>query len=980
MRPVNNTTNGWRSTTATFKRQLSNLTVFRAVLIFSLLAGLALSFTLIPNSATTAQERKPEVATQDLSLPDAESRGLIKASDLIAPVELVLSAPEGGACTWTAAPAYPVTILDQATAGTSNGLYVFAGVSTAIVASARKFDGTVWTDIAPYPVAVEFPAAVSNGTDVFIMNGIATGSIYQTALNRYNTGSNTYTALAPNTVGTWNQAAVFLNNKIYKMGGTALVGAAAAATNVVEIYDVATNTWTLGAPLPLATSFPAAFTNGGFVYVAGGLQGTPAAGSAKTYRYDPATNTWDDAAIADLPATRWGAAAAFFSGGGVLAGGYVGGDATANISTSVIEWNPSSNTWTPLPSMLAERSRMSGAVYNNGFHVIGGRSIASAAFVGTNNNQRLTCASNIAVPVPGSVNIASESCGTPNGVPDPGETLTVTLPFSNVGDIPTTNLTVTLQATGGVVAANTQTYGAIPPGGAATTRTFTFQVAPGTVCGSNVTLTFTVSDGATNYANVTRVYTTGIRSTVFSENFDGVTAPALPAGWTNTQISGTEINWVTSTTTPSSAPNAAFANDPATVNLSALTSPAVAITAPDAQISFKNKFITETNFDGTVLEYSTNNGTTWTDVITGGGTFVSGGYTGTLSTGFANPLPGRMAWTGTSPGSAYIDTVVNLPASLNGQSVRFRWLMGSDNAVAATGSWVDDVKVLGARVCNTNCTTSVCNFQKKFDYDGDGKADVSVYRPAATGVWYLLNSGSAAASTAFGATGDVIVPADYDGDGKTDIAVYRGGTWFLQRSTAGFTGVNFGSGTDIPEPADIDGDGKSELVVFRPSNGVWYTYNLTGGATTSTAFGQSGDRPVVGDYDGDCKGDLAVFRPSNGTWYIARSSGGFTGVAFGQSGDLTVPADYDGDGKTDVAVFRSGVWYILRSTAGFSGVTFGFGTDLPVPADYDGDNKADLAVFRPSVGNWFIQRTTAGFTGVTFGASSDVPTPYAYVP
>ncbi len=576
----------------------------------------------------------------------------------------------------------------------------------------------------------------------------------------------------------------------------------------------------------------------------------------------------------------------------------------------------------------------------------------------------------------GAVTITAESCGTPNGSPDPGETVTVSLPLSNNGGSATTNLTGTLQATGGVSAAVVQNYGAIAPG-AMTTRTFTFTVSNTVACGSNVVLSFVIADGATTYAPATQTFTTGTAVVSLSQNFDGVTAPALPAGWTNTAITGTAINWVTSTTTPSSAPNAAFAPDVATVNLASLTSPSVVIQSAAAKLKFKNRFNTEDTFDGMVLEFSTNGGSTWTDVITGGGTFASGGYTDTLSTGFMNPLPGRMAWSGNSGG--YIDTEVNLPASLNGQTVQFRWLMGADSSVTVAGGgvWVDDVQVLGGVTCACSGTTA-CTFQKKFDYDGDSKADVSVFRPGATGVWSLLNSGSASTSTAFGTTGDVIVPADYDGDGKTDVAVYRGGTWYLNRSQLGFTGVSFGAAGDIPEPADINNDGKAELIVFRPSTGAWYTYDLAGGTSTSLAFGQSGDRPVVGDYDGDCKADFAVFRPSNGTWYIAKSSGGFQSTTFGASGDLTVPADYDGDGKTDVAVFRSGVWYILGSTAGFSGTTFGFGTDLPVPADYDGDNKADIAVFR--TGTWYIQRTMSGFTGVAFGLSSDIPTPYAYVP
>jgi len=272
---------------------------------------------------------------------------------------------------------------------------------------------------------------------------------------------------------------------------------------------------------------------------------------------------------------------------------------------------------------------------------------------------------------------------------------------------------------------------------------------------------------------------------------------------------------------------------------------------------------------------------------------------------------------------------------------------------------------------------NVANRRVFSDFDGDGKSDISVFRPE-NGFWYILGSQNGFSGTQFGAISDRIVPADYDGDGRTDLAVYRDGNWFLQRSSAGFSSVSFGVSTDIPQPADFDNDGKAELAVFRPSNGYWYVMNLVTGEFTATQFGQAGDRPVAADYDGDGKADYAVYR--NGNWYILRSQDGFIGVGFGEAADKPVPADYDGDGRTDIAVFRpsNGTWYLQRSTAGFTGIQFGISTDLPTPADYDGDGKTDIAVFRN--GMWYLQRSTQGFTGVTFGADTDKPVPNAFIP
>lgn len=261
-----------------------------------------------------------------------------------------------------------------------------------------------------------------------------------------------------------------------------------------------------------------------------------------------------------------------------------------------------------------------------------------------------------------------------------------------------------------------------------------------------------------------------------------------------------------------------------------------------------------------------------------------------------------------------------------------------------------------------------------FDFDGDGRSDISVFRPL-EGNWYIQQSTAGYTGTHFGITTDKLVPADYDADGKTDVAVFRDGAWYLMGSTSGFRAYTFGQAGDIPQPADFNGDGQAELCVFRPSDGGWYKLDLNGNVFTAVIFGTNGDKPVVGDYDGDGKADPAVYR--GGAWYILGSIQGYYGVNFGIATDKVVPADYDGDGKTDQAVVRDGFWYLLQSTAGYTGFQWGLSTDTPVAADYDGDGKADVSVYRD--GQWYLLQSTAGYAGANFGLPTDTPVPNSFV-
>ena len=270
-----------------------------------------------------------------------------------------------------------------------------------------------------------------------------------------------------------------------------------------------------------------------------------------------------------------------------------------------------------------------------------------------------------------------------------------------------------------------------------------------------------------------------------------------------------------------------------------------------------------------------------------------------------------------------------------------------------------------------------------YDVDGDGKADVAIYRQS-TGGWYVLRSSdSTLMQTAWGCPSclDAPVTADYDGDGKSDVGVYRASTgeWFLSRSGGGSQTIMWGcpSCGDVPVPGDYDGDGRADIAVYRQSTGQWFINRSGGGGLLHAAWGcpSCGDLPVAADYDDDGNADFAVYRSSTGEWFIHRSGGG--GLMHADWGcpscnDLPVPGDYDGDGRADVAVYRRSlnVWFIDRSSGvGPLQVSWGCANcgDLPAVADFDGDGKSDIAVYRVTSGQWSILRSNStpwtGFWG-----------------
>ena len=179
---------------------------------------------------------------------------------------------------WTEQSPYPIAISGQAVASVGGNVYSFGGiVNNTAIANAYKYTPATntWTPIASLPAPRGWFSGTSDGTYIYLLGGVDQNFNTTATLWRYDPISNTYnTSLPSYTIPTYFHASAYLNGKIYRIAGRAI-----GTDFHVEVYDIATNTWSMAANYPFANHSLMAAALGSYIYAGGGN-----ASPDKTYR------------------------------------------------------------------------------------------------------------------------------------------------------------------------------------------------------------------------------------------------------------------------------------------------------------------------------------------------------------------------------------------------------------------------------------------------------------------------------------------------------------------------------------------------------------------------------------------------------------------------------------------------------------------------------------------------------------------------
>jgi N-acetylneuraminic acid mutarotase len=251
--------------------------------------------------------------------------------------------------------------------------------------------GDVWTQKKPMPHPLHHAAVAVRNGKMYLFGGFdlpVSGPPGWNPVNdvwEYDPATDGWRALAPMPTARGAGVAAVVDGKFYVVGGAGPTPDASTpilrprqpqrSLATVEEYDPTTNTWRARSPLPTPCNHMGGEAVNGKIYVIGGrLSGAFIIGLPGNINlvqaYDPVTDSW--VTKSPMPTARSGLNTASLNGIIFVAGGEVQDDKYLAAFRAFEAYDPASDTWWQLPSMLLPRHECIMAALNNRIHVAGG--------------------------------------------------------------------------------------------------------------------------------------------------------------------------------------------------------------------------------------------------------------------------------------------------------------------------------------------------------------------------------------------------------------------------------------------------------------------------------------------------------------------------------------------------------------------------------------------------------------------------------
>jgi N-acetylneuraminic acid mutarotase/glucose/arabinose dehydrogenase/endonuclease/exonuclease/phosphatase family metal-dependent hydrolase len=271
---------------------------------------------------------------------------------------------------WSAEISLPVAIQEVSVTALNNQVYVVGGsTNQARVNTVYAFDPASpgWTTRAPYPGTPRDHIGIAAiGGMLYLVGGVAEWPAPSVAtVQRYDHGTNTWTAVASLPVARGAMAVAALNGKIYAAGGLDN----GVSVSDFTVYDPVANAWQTLPSMPTPRDHAVGVALNGKFYVTGGRTGDTCSPLHTVEVFDPAANSW--ATAPPMQNARGGHGAAAVNGKLYVFGGE-GAPVSCAAIASTEQYDPTTNAWTAEAGMPTARHGMGAAVIGNTIYVPGG--------------------------------------------------------------------------------------------------------------------------------------------------------------------------------------------------------------------------------------------------------------------------------------------------------------------------------------------------------------------------------------------------------------------------------------------------------------------------------------------------------------------------------------------------------------------------------------------------------------------------------